>query len=92
VSATAFPLSLLAERDAAYLWPFPFAPAPAGTLPGPQHRRAVPSLAAGVDYLITPRGGHDEIPAGFTEDGATSGLLRYRRTATTVPTPSPCGR
>ena len=92
VSATAFPLSLLAERDAAYLWPFPFAPAPAGTLPGPQHRRAVPSLAAGVDYLITPRGGHDEIAAGFTEDGATSGLLRYRRIATTVPAPSPCGR
>jgi uncharacterized membrane protein len=90
VSATAFPLSLLAERNEAYLWPFPFAPAPAGTLPGPQHRQAVPSLAAGVDYLIVPRDHSDPIPTDFTPDGETAGMLRFRRTATTAAASRPC--
>jgi uncharacterized membrane protein len=90
VSAYAYPLAQLAERDAAYLWPFPFEPAPASTLPGPQHRHAVPSLAAGVDYLIVPRDHTDPVPAGFTADGETAGLLRFRRIATTVPAPHPC--
>ncbi|HEV7864115.1 MAG TPA: DUF2079 domain-containing protein [Acidimicrobiia bacterium] len=90
VSTTSSPLSLLAERDVAYLWPFPFAPAPAGSLPGPQHRQAVPELAQEVDYLIVPRDHGDPIPAGFTEDGATDKLLRFRRAATTVPAPRPC--
>lgn len=85
VSAPSFPLSLLARRDTAYLWPFPFAPAPAGTLPGPQHRRAVPALAEGVDYVIVPRTDLDNIPAGFMADAETSRLVRFRRNATTVP-------
>jgi hypothetical protein len=90
VSAESYPLSMLSERDAAYLWPFPFAPAPAAALPGPQHRHAVPALAAGVDYLIVARDHKDPIPAGFTLDGETGSLLRYRRTATTTPAPHPC--
>jgi hypothetical protein len=92
VSAESSPLSMLAERDAAYLWPFPFAAAPAAALPGPQHRHAVPALAAGVDYLIVARDHKDPIPAGFTLDGETASLLRYRRTATTTPAPHPCTR
>jgi uncharacterized membrane protein len=90
VSAEASSLSRLAERDAAYLWPFPFAPAPDDTLPGPQHRKAVPQLSAGVDYLIMPRDHEDPIPPGFTEDGGTEGMLRFRRIATTAPAARPC--
>lgn len=90
VSAEASSLSRLAERDAAYLWPFPFAPAPHDTLPGPQHRRAVPELSAGVDYLIMPRDHDEPVPPGFAEDGATEGMLRFRRIATTAPAADPC--
>jgi uncharacterized membrane protein len=90
VSAEGLPLAQLARRDTAYLWPFPFAPAPAAALPGPQHRQAVPTLAAKVDYLIVQRDRDDPIPAGFTADGATDSLLRFRRTATTIPAPHPC--
>jgi uncharacterized membrane protein len=90
VSAESSPLAMLSERDAAYLWPFPFAPAPAAALPGPQHRHAVPALAAGVDYLIVARDHHDPIPPGFSPDGQTATLLRFRRMATTTPAPHPC--
>lgn len=90
VSAMSSPLSRLAERDAAYLWPFPFAPAPDNFLPGPQHRQPVPALAAGVDYLVVRRGHKDPVPPGFVEDGSTERFLRFRRAATTAPSELGC--
>jgi uncharacterized membrane protein len=90
VSTTASALSRLAERDDAYLWPFPFEPAPANTLPGPQHRQPVPALAARVDYLVVSRSHTSPIPPGFTDDGATERFLRFRRTSTTTPSELRC--
>jgi uncharacterized membrane protein len=90
ISTTSSALSRLAERDAAYLWPFPFKPAPANTLPGPQHRLPAPTLAAEVDYLVIPRHSPSPVPPDFTEDGATAHLLRYRRTSATAPSGLRC--
>jgi hypothetical protein len=90
VSTTASALSRLAERDAAFLWPFPFEPAPTNTLPGPQHRQPVPALAAQVDYLVVRRNHTSPIPPGFVEDGATEHFLRFRREATTAPSGLHC--
>ena len=93
VSASGSALSRLAERENAYLWPFPFQPAPASTLPGPQHRHPVPALAAKVDYLVvrdTQVSATSPIPSGFVPDGATEHLLRFRRAATTSPTRLAC--
>jgi uncharacterized membrane protein len=90
VSATSSALARLAERDVAYLWPYPFEAAPANTLPGPQHQQPAPNLAAAVDYLVIRRTHSGSVPAGFAEDGATPHLLRFRRTATTVPSRLAC--
>lgn len=90
VSVTDGPLTLLAERQDAYLWPFPFEPARSNTLPGPQHRQPVPELAQRVDYLIVFRSDLARVPQGFVEDGSGPDLVRFRRTATTVASPSPC--
>jgi uncharacterized membrane protein len=90
VSATSSALSVLARRDVAYLWPFPFEPAPANTLPGPQHRQAIPSLADDVDYLVVRRTTRSPVPPGFTEDGATEHFRRFRREATTGPSGLRC--
>jgi hypothetical protein len=90
VSVTDGPLSLLSERQDAYLWPFPFEPARSNTLPGPQHRQAVPELAQRVDYLIVFREDLAKVPEGFVEDGSGGDLVRFRRAATTVASPAPC--
>jgi uncharacterized membrane protein len=84
-------LTLLSHRETLFLWPFPFAGAPAATLPAEHLSKSDPDLAAHVDYLVVARSSTDPIPDGFELDASGPAYQRYRRTATTRAVPVNCG-
>jgi hypothetical protein len=79
------PLTLLAHRRELYLWPYPFQGTPPQVLPAAHLAEGNPVLAAGVDYLIVPRGDAGLVSPGFVADGQSPHYLRFRRSATTSP-------
>ena len=83
-------LSLLAHRERLYLWPYPFLGAPADILPGEHLAHGDERLIGGVDYLLIPRKDAGLVPPGFVPDGESASSLRFRREATTVPSPADC--
>jgi uncharacterized membrane protein len=90
VSTDATTLTAVAERRHAYLWPYPFAAAPAESLPSPHLQRPRPELAKRVDYVIAPRDEAWLAGPGFVEDGGDATSVRLRRAATTVARPAVC--
>ncbi|HEV3365802.1 MAG TPA: DUF2079 domain-containing protein [Acidimicrobiia bacterium] len=83
-------LTFLAHRARVYLWPYPFQGAPADVLPADYLAYGDPHKAAGVDYLIIPRHDIALVPPGFVPDGESVSSLRFRREATTAPSPVDC--
>lgn len=80
-------ITFLTHRQRLYLWPFPFAPAPSDILPADHLAHPDEKLAAGVDYLVIPKADAAMVPPGFALEGRSDHYLRYRREATTPPSP-----